>query len=64
MLTTSTTSNYNGTLNPEAHEFQSKSLADSSSKSNEESSDNNARNGKKRKGKHNLINYIINIVTF
>lgn len=50
----STHSNSSGTLNPEAHEFKFK-LFENSSRSNEESSQNNSENGKKSKGKYNLI---------
>lgn len=54
MLTTS--SNCSGTLNPEAHEFKSKSLSENPSMSNEESSEDNSRYGKKIKGKYSLKN--------
>lgn len=56
MLTTSISS---GTLNPEAHEFKSKSSAENLSKPGEESNENNSENSKKSKGNYNLNNNFI-----
>lgn len=54
MLTTS--SNCSGTLNPEAHEFKSKSLPENPSMSNEDSSEDYSGSGKNNKGKYGLKN--------
>lgn len=50
-------SNTRGTLNPEAHEFKYKSMPESTSKSDEESNQENSETDKNNKGKQRQYNY-------